>query len=354
MKAFNNPFKLNYSRALSTLLYPTLLLALTITSCQEKKKPQPPVKISRDQVFQSTLSDIRLGDGIPLDVDLSIRWRVEDYEKFSLQFKSPDHYDSLILAPRQHELANKVSNTYHHVDSVFTTQKHQFVNELKKFLKGNLGEPGITIKEVIVAEVRFPVSYTQNKEVLATQEQELNRIRRQALIDLEKRDASRKMAEAQGKVDMAKAEMEAKVQRIKAETEKSIRASKLAKAETDKQVSRLRAQSEAERKELMAKVDLKKRRDLKNLEMQKRKELDKIALNKQRGLDKIAVDKKIELEKIKLNQDLQMAKLCSENPTYANYMVNRELASKVQIAVLPATKDASVFNNLLSNGMTKK
>ena len=343
MKTQNSNSRTNFKRPLSTALIATSLFCLlTTTGCKEEKLT-PPTVISRDQVFQSSLYDVRLGDGIPLDVELSVRWKIEDYQKFSLQFESPDHYDSLILAPRQHELANKVSNTYHNVDSVFTIQRHQFINELKSYMKQHLGEEGIQIKEVIVSELKFPSSYTSSREVLATQEQELERIRRQSIIDLENRNAAKEQAEAQGKVDMAKAEMEAKVQKIKAETEKSIRASRLAKAETEKQVSKLQAIAESERQELMAKADLKKREGLKDLEIQKQKELNLIALEKQK-----------QQEAIVFNKDLQMAKLCTENPAYANYMVNKELASKVQIAVLPSSQDASVFNNLLNNSMTSK
>ena len=343
MKAFNSSTLNHFRRPLSGLLIASSLFCLiTTTGCKEEKLT-PPKVISRDQVYQSELYNVRLGDGIPLNIDLSVRWKIEDYEKFSLQFESPDHYDSLILAPRQLELANKVSNNYANVDSVFTVQKHEFVNNLKSYLKQHLGEPGIEIKEVIIADIGFPGSYTNSRETLATQEQELERIRRQSVIDLEQRNAAKEQAEAQGQVDMAKAEMEAKVQKIKAETEKSIRASRLAKAETEKQVSKLQAQAEAERQALMADADLKKRKGLKDLELQKQKELNLLALDKER-----------EQEAIKFNQDLQMAKLCSENPTYANYMVNKELASKVQIAVLPSSQDASVFNNLLNNSMTSK
>jgi hypothetical protein len=46
-----------------------------------------------------------------------------------------------------------------------------------------------------------------------------------------------------------------------------------------------------------------------------------------------------------------MANLCKENPTYASFIVNRELAAKVDIAVLPAGSDPTVFTDVIQHRM---
>lgn len=313
-------------------------LAISITSCGKKTKEIPAEKISKDFVFNSTLQDVRLGDGVPLDINVAVRWKIDDVAKFSSQFESPEKYDSLVIQPRQLELANIISNKYDNVDSVFTTQRHSFVNELKSYLISHLGEDGIEIKEVIVADIVFPNTYTNAMEQLAMQEQELERIRKQSVIDLERSLSERKQAEEDGKVSMARAKMNAEVQKINAETEQSVRSNRLAQAETEKQVSKLQAQAQAERDELMAQVQLKKQQDLKALEVKHQRELDLASVEKQKQMENLSFD-----------QDMKMAKLCSENPVYASYMVNKELASKVQIAVLPNNQDASVFSGLLNS-----
>jgi regulator of protease activity HflC (stomatin/prohibitin superfamily) len=316
-------------------------LALGLSSC--KNETIVPEKISKDLVYSSTMQDVRLGDGVPLDISLSVRWKIEDYNKFSTQFESPNHFDSLVIAPRQLELANIVANHYDNVDSVFTGQRHAFVSELKAYLINHLGEEGVTIKEVIVADVIFPSTYTSAMEQLAMQEQELERIRKQSILELEKSISQRKQAEEDGKVAMAKAEMNAKVQKINAETEQSVRSNRLAQAETEKQVAKLQAQAQAEREELMAEVQLKNQRDQKLLEVKH-----------QRDLDMAEIEKQKQMEGLEFDQDMKMAKLCTENPAYANYMVNKELASKVQIAVLPSNQDASVFSGLLNNSTVSR
>lgn len=317
-------------------------LALVTTSCGNDE-PTPQEKISRDMVFNTTLHEVRLGDGVPLDINVSLRWKIDDYAQFSEQFPSPEQFDSLVLAPRGMELASKVANNYNNVDSVFTTDRKRFINEMKAYMLNHLGESGIEIKEVIVSDVKFPSSFTTAMEQLALQERELERIRKQSEIDLEQSIAAQQQAQEDGKVDMAKAEMNAKVQRINAETEKSIRENRLAQAETQKQVSKLQTQAQAEKQERLAEADLKKQKELKKLEIEHQKEVDQLAIAKQKELDALV-----------FSQDMQMAQLCSENPNYANYMVNKELASKVQIAVLPSTQDASVFSGLLNNGVSQR
>ncbi|MGD1847125.1 MAG: SPFH domain-containing protein [Salibacteraceae bacterium] len=332
------------NRTFTQLAFGGLLIgALALTACGPKPQAPAPQQFALDQVSNNTLYEVRLGDGVPLDLRVSIRWKIEDYAAFSQQFASPHAYDSLILSPRGLELASKVSNTFKNVDSVFTSQRHTYVAAVKDYFLQNIGEESVSIKEVIVSNITFPDSYTTAREQSAMQERELERIRKESVVALERAKADKAQANSQGEVDMVRAQMNAKVEQINAETEKSRRKSELARAETQKQVSKLQAQAEAEKQELMAEVDLKKKRDLKALDLEDQKKKDQLAIEKQRGMDQLT-----------FNNDMQMAKLCSENPVYASYMVNKELASKVQIAVLPSGQDATVFNGLLGNNMAKK
>lgn len=318
-----------------TIHFSKLLIAMLLTftfsfqSCTKKKKET--VKESRDFVHHSILQKVRLGDGIPLSIDVSVRWKVEDFASFKKQFSNSNEFDSLVLTPRKLELANIISNQFDHVDTLFNSKRQTYIKAMKEYLKNNLGEPGIAIKEVIISDIIFPKSYLESKERLAMQQQELQTIRKQSIINIERAEANKRQAEADGKVTMTEAEVNAKVQRINAETEKSIRATRLAKAETEKQVAQLRAESDAAKQKLLAKARLEEKTDLKNLE----------------------INQKNELAKMQFENDMRMAKLCTDNPVYATYMVNKELASKVQIAVLPNNQDASVFNSLLGKSSVR-
>lgn len=322
-------------------LFTSVVLAALLSSCIQP--PKAPVPVARDQVFKSTLKSVRLGDGVPLNIDVAVRWKINDYITFKEQFESPGKYDSLILSPRELELANDVGNRYTNVDTLFNTQRHAFIKELKQYLLSHLGESGVEIKEVIISDIEFPRSYTDSKEKLAMLEQKLEQIRKEDLLEKQRAKSATEKAKADGQVAMVRAEMDAKVQKIKAETEKSRRLSRLAKAETEKQVARSRAESEADRLKLLAKADLEKKRDIQALDMQKRRDLDNIELSKTQ-----------KIEDQKFSNEMKMAKLCSENPVYAKYIVNKELASKVKIAVLPSGQGGSdVFNGLLNNNINQ-
>ena len=323
-------------------------LLILSTSCENK------VAVRQQVITKSSLSNVRLSDGIPLKIDLSTRWVIQDMDDFKIQFKTTGNYDSLILLPKQLELANSVSIKFLHVDSVFTTQRQAFIAELKSYLTSNLSENGIQVNDVIISNIEFPASYTNAKELLALQEQELTRIRQQSVLDLENAEASKQRAIAQGIANVEQAKIDAELEKINAETEKTRRASMLAKAETQKQVNEknaesekrrqiLMAQAEAERQDLYAQKDLDKKRKLKDLELQKLKELDQLAFAKIKKNDEL-----------KYANDVQMAELCAKYPTYAQYLVNQELAKNVQIAVLPSEFEGNVFSGLLNNQASAK
>lgn len=312
-------------------------LSFLFTNCSDV-----PEFSKMDQVHSVRLPKVRLGDGVPLSVDLAIRWKPENPRELLSQFDSPEAFGNSILTPRSLELVNAASNAFPSIDSVFAVHRQWYISELKNELMENLGEKGITIKEVIVSNLIFPESYTSAMEKVGLQKQELERIRQQNILDIERADANRKKAEADAQVQIAKAESDAKVQKIQAKTEESRRKIELAKAETEAQISRKQAQAEAERQRLLAKADLEKQRDLKDLDIQKQKDLVGVNVEKQRLMDKADMERQLE-----------MARVYQENPVYANFVVNKELAGKVEIAVLPTGGDSNVLGSFLNNTMKK-
>lgn len=294
----------------------------------------------KDFVHENYLHEVRLGDGVPLKLTFSVRWALEDGPYFYDQFDSADSFNLVVLRPRALELVKTISNQFPSVDSVFSTDRQLYISEIKSALKSELGEQGIVIKEIILSDVGFPASYTKAMEQVGLKRQEIERIRQMNEVELERAAANKKKVEAEGQVQIAQAEAKGKLQKIQAQTEKSRRKSELAKAETQKQVQRMEAQAEAEKLKLIAKAELEKKRDLKNLDVQKQEELEQIKINKQRQLDRVAFE-----------QQLELARLCSENPTFASFLINKELASKVEIAVLPTGSDPNVFGGLLKQNM---
>jgi len=295
---------------------------------------------SYDQVHNNVIDNVRLGDGVPLNLSLNIRWKITDISVFRAQFESVDQFNALVLQPRMRELISDVSNDFPSVDSIFYTHRKDYIDEIKDILLDRLGEESVQVKEVILSDIVFPATYTNAMVQIGLQRQELERIRNQNIIDLEQSQANKKKAEADGKVAIARAEAQGRLEKIQAKTEESRRAIELARAETEKQVAKTRAQAEVERKKLLAKADLEKQEDLKNLEIQR-----------QRDLVRVEIDKKKMLADVDFSSQMQMAKLCADNPGYASFIVNRELAAKVDIAVLPTGSDPTVFEDVIRNRM---
>lgn len=289
-----------------------------------------------DQVLQTTLADVRLADGVPLSLSLSVRWRIEKPEAFARQFTTPERYGELVLKPKTREVALRVANAFPSVAAVFSQDREKLSAELRNSLRVGLSEPGIVVKEVTVSDVVFPQTFTRALEQTALKERELEAIREKNALDVESARAAERTAEAEGQVQLKQAEVEGKLAEIQARTEDKRRASLLAKAETDAQIDERRAKTEAARQKLLAVAEADKMRELAKARLEEQKALRDQEVQKQRELDMLAIEK-----------DKTIAQLCATNPTYASFLINRELASKVQIAVLPTGADTNFLTGLL-------
>ena len=287
-------------------------------------KNQPTIS-EKDNIFQYQVQEVRLGDGVPLQIGLNLRWKVEELTSFYSQYESKEFYQSQVIHPRSMELVRSVAHGFDSVDSIFNQQQDRFIDSIKSLLLTDLPEESTSVKEVIITNIVFPKTYTDAMEAAGLRQQELERIDQQKLIALAEAASDKEKAKANAEVQIARAEAERRIQKIKAQMEETRRKTELAKAETRAQIERKNGRVDADKKRMMVQVDLDKQKDLKQIEV-----------NHQRSLDKAELDNQIE-----------MAQVYQSNPTYASFLVNRELAGKVDIAVIPAGTDANVFGNFL-------
>ncbi len=323
-------------RTASWLVALVVVVSLLGSACGRGKGPLT----DQDQVHKTELGDIRLGDGVPLRLSLAIRWRIEDGNAFSRQFSDPANYASLVFDPKAREVTSNVANTYASVASVFRPEREKFIQDVKEVLRQKLAEQAITIKDVVLAEILFPKNFTDALEVKATKEQELERIRQKSAIELEDAKAAQNKTTAEGQVEIEKAKVAGKVAEINAQAENKRRLTSLAKAETEAQVLERRSKSEVERQRLMAAQEAERQRKLNEVELEKSARLKDLEVKKQKELDELAVAR-----------DRETAKVYAANPAYASFLVNKELASKVQIAVLPLGTDSGVLGNIIQGAI---
>ena len=319
------------------LLFLPCITFFFVSSCKQKEQQG-----YKDVIYSIRLPDIRLGDGVPLGLDLYLRWSVDEPKKFYDQFPNTDSFNQMVLFPRAMEMSGSIANDFESVDSVFSTHREAFLATLKQALEESLGEEGISMKEVIVSNVIFPVSYTQAMEKVGLQRQLLEAIQQEKRIAIERAAANKEKAEANSKVAIAEAEAEGRVAKIKAQTEESRRKSELAKAETAAQISRKEAKAEADRNRLLAKAELEKKTDLKDLD-----------LARQREMDDLEIEKGKKVRRTELEDQIELANVVQANPNFANYLIYKEMAAKVDIAVVPTGSDPNVFSQLLNQNVKK-
>ncbi|HHB78094.1 MAG TPA: hypothetical protein ENK85_02530 [Saprospiraceae bacterium] len=298
--------------------------------------------IEQDRVFKFALGPLRLGDGVPLSTEIYLRWKIDDRKAFFSQFASADTFQQLILYPRSHELAKLTAGQFESVDSVFYGQRAAFLDAIKSSILAKAGETNITIKEVIIADLVFPASYTHAMEKAGLHRQELELIEQKSKVALAEAVANRERAKAEAKLRIVQEEANARVELIKAKTEKNKRQNALAKEETRAQIKKRQTKAEAENIRLLAKAEADRKRFLAKAELEKQQQQNEMALEQEQQV-KAAVRK----------DEIEMAKLYQDYPNYATTMVNKQLASHVKIAVLPSESNQEIFKSLFEKPVWK-
>lgn len=348
-------------------LFFTLIFGVMLTSCLESeqdKKLMLTAGLTKDFVMNQAIRNIRLADGAPINIEITYRWSVANVDSFISSFTNPIQFDSLILKPRAREIADLTAVGFKNIDSVFTSQRELFVETVRQELHFGLGGNEANIKEVIITNVIFPARYTSALEDISLKKKEIERIKQQAIVDKAQAEANKEKAEYQGKVRIAEAEANGRLEKINATTEESRRLSQLAKAETEKQLSYLKTEAQANQKKIIAKAELDNQREILELERQDLVAKNKVEIENKRLQNELELDnvkkitlQNIDLEKLKRNgefdQEIQFANLCNSNPSYANFLISRELASQVEIAILPTGAELSVFEDVIKKSLYK-
>ena len=277
----------------------------------------------KEQIFQFRANQVRLSDGVPLDFNCYIYWNIEYPKAFLQQYDSLAAFTGKVLQPRAAQSVLEVAHRYDSVDSVFGGQRPAFMAEVKQALKRSLQMEGIIIREVTIADLSFPSSYLEFKQRAGLQRQELENIKQQTVIEIAQVEKERKMTEVRARVQVAQEEANAKILDIQTKSEERKRASELARAETQAQLDFKKAMSEAERQRTMNGVELEKLTQLKDLEISKTSQLNENEWTNQ----------------------TELARLHEENPRYTSFLVNKELAGKIHMAVLPTGSSPDILTN---------
>ena len=181
------------------LFFPALLgFCLLAAACQKTGS-----NAEKDRLSTYQFNQVRLADGVPLDVSVNLRWRIDNPETFYGQQLHPDTFQRHVMFPRCEESLRAMAHLYPSVDSIFLGQRDNFLSAVKQTLTAALQTDGIAVKEVIVSALHFPDSYTAAMEQAGLLRQEFERIRRQNAVEIAGAEADRRKAEAMARVQIA-------------------------------------------------------------------------------------------------------------------------------------------------------
>ncbi len=159
-----------------------LLLQSSIKSEQDSEVSIP-FDFIKDHVLEAKLAQLRLADGAPISVDLTYRWKVANVDIFRQSFEGVRAFDSLVLKAQPREIADLQTVKFLTIDSVFTTQREEFVEAIRTELQFNLGGNEAIVKEVIVTNLSFPNRYTNALEDNSLKKKEIEVIPYESLMN---------------------------------------------------------------------------------------------------------------------------------------------------------------------------
>lgn len=310
-----------------TFIYLSLAMLLSQCTPNASKPADVPQHLTHFQV-----DNIRLHDGVPLAMQFDLRWQVDDPDMYGRLHVASDSFPKMLMLPRAEEALRTLAHGFYSVDSVFFSQRNFFLQSAKDALRSNLQKDGITVQDIIIKSLSFPQSYVSAMEAAGLQRQELERIKRQTTVAIAEAEAERRKTEAMSRVQIAQEEANARMRDIQASTEDRRRAAEVARAETEVQIEAKKSVIAADRQRQMNQVEIEKASQQQELELKKVRQSDEAEILRARELAKVYVD----------------------NPGYAGFVVNKELASKVNIAVLPAGQDHGVLNHFLEQNFQEK
>jgi regulator of protease activity HflC (stomatin/prohibitin superfamily) len=304
----SNPIHSHPILILMNKVFFNLMIVLTCFSCQQKTQAPETGHISQIQA-----PAVRLADGVPLQISLHLRWDIENPEHFYATYDSISGFVRHILQPKIMEALGDMAFGYASIDSVFGPQRPRFLADLRQCIQPLCRADGITIREVVVPGIGFPGSYVEAMERAGLQRQELEAIRRAIILETAQAEKERKMTEVRARIQVAQEEANAKIQEIQTRGEERRRTAELARAETQAQLDYKKAMTEAERQRALNQTELEKLTGLKELEVQKIQQMNASDVQKQ----------------------TELAKIYSGNPDYASFIIDKELATNVGVAILP-------------------
>ena len=181
-----NSLKSDFIKKLQIIItsFAIVLLLQSSIKSEQDSEVSIPFDFIKDHAMEAKLAQLRLADGAPISVDLTYRWKVAIVDIFRQLFEGVRAFDSLVLKARAREIADLQTVKFLTIDSVFTTQREDFVEAIRTELRFNLGGNKAIIKEVIVTNLSFPTRYTNALEDISLRTKDIEVISYESLMNI--------------------------------------------------------------------------------------------------------------------------------------------------------------------------
>ena len=155
---------------------------------------------TQTQEFKETIQSPSK-EGLPMDVDVSILYRINPDQAKQLYQTVGDNYKETVLIPPFRALIRTITSQYNAQD-LYAGQRQVVAAKIRDELTQAMASRGIVIEETPLRNIALPANLRQTIESKLQAEQESQKM--QFVIAKEKQEADRKRIQAQGESDAQK------------------------------------------------------------------------------------------------------------------------------------------------------
>ena len=155
---------------------------------------------TQTQEFKETIQSPSK-EGLPMDVDISILYRINPDQAKQLYQTVGKNYKETILIPSFRALIRTITAQYNAQD-LYTSQRQAVATKMRDELAQAMTSRGIIVEETPLRNISLPANLRQTIESKLQAEQESQKM--QFVISKEKQESDRKRIQAQGEADAQK------------------------------------------------------------------------------------------------------------------------------------------------------
>lgn len=294
-------------------------------------------RVHRDphSVLANGAAPFQSSEGLPLGVDLTVRYAIDREALQAVAARLPDDLDGLIVEPMLRGIAHRTFSQ-HTVKEIYSTKRAEIQAAIEQALGPRLKDDGLLLRGVHMGRVDLPSEYRAGMERMLAQELETEQMEHTLLL----RDQQVRQAALEGEAEKVRrekiAEASAREQVIAAKAQAD--AMKHVIAYKQKQIEQRRLEADADKLQRVrnAEAAAEARRIEAAGEADSRRKLAEVEVFRAEGLARVASEQ-VEREGASL----------SRHPLIVQKTMAEKLSDKISVIVVPPGTDGEIIDAAL-------